>query len=45
MRKKEDIDKQLKYVASPRAVISFKQSKKASRKIINANDEETQESQ
>lgn len=44
MRKK-DIDKQLKYVASPRTVISFKQSEKASKKIINANDDETQERQ
>jgi len=45
MRKKEDIDKQLKYVASPMPVISYKQSEKASRTIINANDEETQENQ
>jgi hypothetical protein len=44
MRKKENIDIQLKYVASPTTVISFKQSKKASKQIINANDEETQES-
>jgi hypothetical protein len=36
MRRKEDIDKQLKYIASPRLVISFKQSEKASKQIINA---------
>ena len=42
MRKKEDIDRQLLYVASPKPVISFKHSSRASRKIekISGSNEE-----
>ena len=37
MRTKEDIDRQLLYVASPRPVISFEQSSLASQKITKTS--------
>jgi hypothetical protein len=39
MNTKDDIDKQLLYVASPRPVISFEQSSNASRKLKTISGE------